>query len=390
MKNQKGMVMVVVISTILFIVLVIQDTVFETQVEHRSARAELDALQAYYAAKSGAEIALLRIKAYRKMSSISHAQIGNFRSYIDMIWRFPFYWPIILEKNKKLDNKQNWMQAQYQTSLVPTSGRLDINDLASHIPSLRNWTFDVLLNLIMILRQEQEDLRNSIQEADVLRVLDNIKDWADTDTYKEDGISPEAALYSETNMPANRSFIHTAELLKVAGMTGILYKALQPFITVYGEKGININMASIQLLRALHSDFSEELAQQVTWQTHHAIPPVVFTKSSFSTFLKERGFEKLAQDLLTPSSVEDPKNTPAISYLNFNAPYNFIIKSRGISGKMQKEITAIYVDMAALSKQFNHLVKEENTRRKVTGQGSSSKTDKLHLQPSIIYWKESS
>ncbi len=418
-RRQQGMAVILVISTILFIVLVIQETVFETQVEHRSARAELDALQSYYAAKSGVEIALLRIKAYRKVTFIPHAQMGIFRSYIDMMWRFPFRWPLALgEANESIKNKDtvfedSLMQARYQTMLTPTAGRLDINDLASPLPSLRQWTFDILFRLILQLREEQKQLKEAVSENDIFRILNNIKDWVDRDTYVgNDKILSEANLYTGEIPPPNRSFISKEGLRHVKGVTNLLYKAIEPFITVYGEKGLNINMAPVQLIRALHNEFPTALAQEIVQQTQHTLPPVVFTKDSFSEFLTQKGFDYLARELLEGKSSENSSvpslpaesNRHQISHLLFNAPYNFIISSKGMVGKSQKTITAVYMDMKALSSHFNKLVILENKAAQgSSGQGSSerrgkptlvqparSMTGELRLQPVIIYWKESS
>ena len=51
--------------------------------------------------------------------------------------------------------------------------------------------------------------------------------------------------------PKNREFDYAAELLLVKGMTGETYAAVAPFITVYGQKGVNINTAGRELLAAL-------------------------------------------------------------------------------------------------------------------------------------------
>ncbi|MDE0518871.1 MAG: hypothetical protein OXH36_04885, partial [Bdellovibrionales bacterium] len=54
-SSKKGMALIMVLSTIVFVILIIQETVFDTQVEYRSAIAELNSLRAYYAAKAGME-----------------------------------------------------------------------------------------------------------------------------------------------------------------------------------------------------------------------------------------------------------------------------------------------------------------------------------------------
>ena len=94
-----------------------------------------------------------------------------------------------------------------------------------------------------------------------------------------------------------------------------------------------------------------------------------------------------------------------VSHLIFNAPYNFIINSTGTAGKSQKTVTAVYMDMKALSHYFKQLVTLESEARVGSGSGRGSSrrghrsgtlqpepsvTDSSGLQQVIIYWKESS
>ena len=219
------------------------------------------------------------------------------------------------------------------------------------------------------------------------------------------------------------------ELRQIAGMSDTLYEALLPFITVYGEKGLNINTAPVELLMALHSEFPPELAKEIHEATSsNPLSPFVFTKNSFSKFLTERGFDDLEQHLfpddeddttgetdLITGEVEETETQNMISYINFNAPHHFRIKSTGIAGNSQRTLTATYFDTAFSNKQFNSLMKEEEKRqiekiKKKLSEGRVQTTDNTqtaeaekdpeeeaeasdrsgqNLAPLIIYWKES-
>ena len=131
-------------------------------------------------------------------------------------------------------------------------------------------------------------------------------------------------------------------------MTDILYHDLKPFITVHGEKGINVStVSSPQLIQALHPDIPWKIAEQIAQQNSELMNTVVFTKDSFLKFLEEQGLRAASYDL--NNSKEQTDNT---SYLTDNAPYNFHIISTGLSGLAEKTITATYVDTNTLSKHF--------------------------------------
>lgn len=435
-KNQKGMALIMVLSTIVFILVFVQETVFETQVEYRSAINELNSLRAYHAAKSGLEVSLLRLKTYTRITQAHTKQIQMFRSYIDLIWRFPFIWPPPTPAEiNSIDSKQftkiqneSFMQTSFTTLIEPESGRIDINDLASPIPSLRVWTFLTLARLINYLKLSNKALADEFNDDQITQVLSNITDWIDPNTQinNQSNLS-ESTPYENDISPPNRSLISLEELRQVKGMSDALYKALTPFLTIYGEKGLNINTAPLELLMALHNEFPVELAQEIYGMTSaNPFNAFVFTKESFSQFLTERGFEDLEQYLFPKDTNETTVSTDVtenigeddsqniIPYINFNAPHHFRIKSTGIAGNSQKTITATYFDTTFSNKQFNSLMKEEekreikkikkklaesevflggdeqqNTEKDTDETADSPSESKQNLAPLIIYWKES-
>ncbi len=407
-KNQKGMAIIMVLSSLVFVVLLIQETIFETQVEHRSATAELNSLKAYYAAKSGMEINLLRVKTYMKIMKAYSSQVQDYQAYIDLIWKFPIHWPpaFIEDGNSIYDEEvaeirtDTLMKASYMNLITPTNGLIDINDLASPVTSLRDWTFQVLYRLIIILQSQNKTLAKEMGDVEIRELLANIKDWVDPDnTSGKQNSLLESRLYEENGLPPNHSFINLEELRQVAGMTDTLHEAITPFLTVYGEKGLNINNAPIELIQALHDNFPLPVAEEIVNQSSNPIQLNLFTKASFSDFLVQGGFEQIKRDLFD--------NLENISYLNFDAPHNFQLQSTGLFGQMRKNLTAVYVSIHSLLERFDTLMTEEKKREeqrrgqvqistpKSEIQPEEKKSDAteqepLPLEPFIIYWKESS
>ena len=413
-SSKKGMALIMVLSTIVFVVLIIQETVFETQVEYRSAIAELNSLRAYYAAKAGMEVNILRVKSYIKVIKSNNNIMNQMRPYVDLIWKFPFQWPppipteldsITAEEFSKINSSSFMQKASFITFIEPESSKIDINDLASPIPSLRKWTYDVLYRLIHILRLKNKNLEEAVNTQDIVDVLNNIQDWVDPNTQQNERSTSESNLYEQEGLPRNRSFVSLEELHQVTGMSNILYTALEPFITVYGEKGLNVNTASPELLQALHDVFTVELAQEINALTSNPSNPIVFTQKTFLDFLNEKGVGHLNQHLIPPDPPKKNQKDPPISYIIFDTPYNFRIESTGFAGDSQRTITATYFDTASFTNRFNKLMTAEKQREQInmidqivkkTVRSASSPTkeeDKnpplnQKQEPTIIYWKE--
>ena len=413
-KRQKGMALIMVLSTIVFIILIIQETVFDTQVEYRSAISELNSLRAYYAAKSGMEVNILRVKTYIKITDTYSSHIKPFQSAVDLIWQFPFQWPPSIPSETNSRDKEDlakikensFMQASFITTIKPENSRIDINDLASPIPSLRKWTFEVLYRLMYHLRLQNQKLAEEIQEAEIIEILHNIKDYVDPDTQLEQ------SQLSEPSSNVNRSLISLEELHEVKSISDYLYAVIEPFITIYGEKGLNINAASVQLIQALHDELPIELAEEIVALRSNPANPIIFTEDSFRQFLQEKEFYDLAKYLLPPkqksettstaSQTENPEQE-SISYIYFDAPHNFRMQSIGIAGKSKKTLTATYFDTSycltrtrTLMEREKKLKKKQITNQVYQGQIRRTPKDKQQSQavkqthlPTIIYWKES-
>ncbi len=415
MKNQKGMAIIMVLSTLLFVFLLIQETVFETRVEHAVSSKELHDLQAYYMAKAGMELSLLRIRTYNTLAEkITGMKEALFmRPYLDLMWRLPFGWPPLLvpleeeqaedDSHSSTKQKSLFNKGGYTTFLQTTGGRIDVNNLSSPIPQLKKWTYFILFALIKKLQDENNTLK-ALTDSDISKLLNNISDWIDLDSMQqtEAGIStlPENILYELPTRPLNRKLINMQELLPVKGMTHQLYQALKPFITVFGENTLNLNTLPALLMQSLHPDLNAQVTQSITDKTHKILNPLMLNWALFTQSIKAEGLGHIVEDwqnnprFIFEATGDDGKVGTMKNFVHFNSPYNFKIVSIGRAGGSQKTITAIYIDWKGLFKhtqKLSNILSKSSSSKRGKGRGSNFSSPPLELNnPSIIYWKVSS
>lgn len=156
--------------------------------------------------------------------------------------------------------------------ITDLAGRLQLNsfsnpDTTSLGDTIGESTRDILTQLL--LSGEFGDL--GAEEVNL--IVDAITDWVDEDE-KEKGIEDTESSYYLSLNPSysckNGPFEHIEELLLVRGITKELffgdgeYKGLRDFVTVHGDDGkINLNSIPSELLMAMNSDVTDELAQKM-------------------------------------------------------------------------------------------------------------------------------
>ncbi|MEO0337544.1 MAG: hypothetical protein AAF202_14205, partial [Pseudomonadota bacterium] len=98
-RNQKGVaLMMAIFATSLMIFLAVEVS-YDTNVEYMVASQQVNRLKAYYAAKAGAEMSLLRILIYKKAMAQFGDQLKGNESMLDPIWQMPFAWPPIFPED---------------------------------------------------------------------------------------------------------------------------------------------------------------------------------------------------------------------------------------------------------------------------------------------------
>lgn len=378
---------------------------YDSNVEYIVNSQGLNRLKAYYAAKSGMQLSLLRIKIYQQVQSKYGKMLGNNSAMINMIWQFPFAWPLpIPDEMDAVDKdaflklqKDSSMDASYMVTIEDEGSKIDINDLNSPSKTLADLTKKQLLGIFEQKMKEDQDFaqRNASVRFDEL--VNNIADWMtnkNTSLTGGDKRSRYAEITQEAQgdtYPPNRAFRTVQELHFVPTMTDEFFDLLAPRITIYGMKGINPNIATKEVIRSLDPGMTDDAASAAIKRRDTVAEGGPFKDANdFWTYVNTHG-----------ARLENP--TDQIPLI-FDSVMNFRIISTGEYAGATREITAVVMDlnrMAAKVKDYVSKDQPQNTAGKTpqqqqqaqqqqqqTQQNSSAPTQLPPGPPRIVYWNE--
>ena len=402
--QSRGAALLSVMAISVVIIAVLKEVWVSSQREHIASHQRLRGLRARYSAQSGMELSLIRLYAYKDAQRFLGKRADLARPYLDMIWRPPVSWPFpqpedISESDKqalqKL-NEESFLKDSYMAAVFPEDGRLDINNLSSPLEYLREFTFQTLLNLLILSTAGDEDEKYS--EGDFIDILNNLADWTDKDDQSRSGGLE--SLIEDGARPLNRSFAFVGEIRKAPKVTEEIFQLLKPWITVYGARGLNVNYAEKPVLMAL--DIPEGLAEEILARTtigSEFYQPFA-GREGFCAFVRERGLDVC-------KNIESLYKTAEV--LRFGPAVNFRAKGKGQSRDAVSLTEALLYDPAADWPAYRQSVKvQEKLIREELGEGAPKKASgsgraagkKHEKQKSaeripgappffVMYWKES-
>lgn len=410
LRNQRGMALLMALTAIVLMSFIAVEVSYDTNVEYLLASQQVNQLKAYYAARAGVEISLLRVLIYKKAMATFGSQLGSNKSMLDPIWSFPFSWPPMLPDEMNSVDKgmiqsvveESSLKAQYLATISAEGGKIDLNDLGSDIESLQKSTKAQVLKIFESEMQNNEDFSRDMLGYNFEELVNNIIDWIDENEESLNG-GPESGYYREVTsefIPPNQPFKTLEELHMVAGMTDDLYRILAPRVTVFGVKGININYASKDVLMGLDPTMTEEAADAVIQRRNNPQEGGPFqSEEDFFGFLRTFGVDTQALE-----STGIP--------LLFDAEYNFRIQSTGQFANVTREITVVTYDFENLTERYITLLEQEEQQNNQgenpdPGSGSSSPdgnntnagnsgnnsggNQQIKIpkgRPTIVYWEE--
>jgi general secretion pathway protein K len=345
-KNNKGVALLIAISCVMMIMYFAMEVTYDSQVEYIVNSQGLSRLKAYYAAKSGVQISLLRIKIYQQAQNKFASMLGSNATMLNQIWQFPFAWPFpvpaevnAVDKDSfKKITKESWMDASYLVTIEDEGSKIDINDLNSPSKTLADLTRTQLLNIFAQKIKEDEEFGRQYASYRFDELINNIADWMSAKSVSLNG-GDKRSRYADMNkdsmsdaFPPNRDFRTLAELHMIPGMTDELFDILAPRITIYGMKGINPNIASKEVLKSLDPGMTEEVVKEVMARRDSQDKGGPFKDANdFWTFVQQKGARLEGKTDAVP--------------LIFDATFNFRIRSTGEFAGATREITAIVMDL---------------------------------------------
>ncbi len=370
LKQQKGAAFLMILAVFAIILPLIQGIWMDSQIEYRFSRYRMNELQARYNAKSGLGLSLLRIHIFKGIEkSVPKKWIPTTRSLLDLIWSFPFSWPLPIPEdmvdNQKQEMKnlmdQSYLKGSYLIFTSPQDGLLDVNDLSSPLPALREFTREAIMNILLNALEDKPELGNKYSAVDFGKILNNLSDWTDLDNESQNGGREE--FLEEGKKPLNRSFISIEEIKKVPGVSLDIFEILKPSITVYGAKALNINYSPMGVLRALN--IPESLAKQILIRTQKSSP-------NYSPFKNQKDFCDFMNrfDFAFCEELKDIYET--LDILNFSYPMAFRIKTVGGYRGSFVNLSTLLFDLSSVSLNYQKSRYNELQRQKQKEEGNQS------------------
>lgn len=298
--SESGTALLTVLVAMAIISLLLFEFQYRTMVERKLASNELDMLKAYYLAKSGIRIGLLRIGLYGRAKASpaikSISKTVNINPYLEFIWNLPLPpFPPDQESLKQLGTKdrndaietlkQTRVEDAIFTHVISSeSSKINLNflqiqkkpgqedvrieppDFNQDPKSLHEYVAKTLFNLISGFIRDSEDPYEEFGNMRPEDIVFNIMDWVNPGS---EGILGGAKdnWYEKQDPPyqAKKHRLFTIDELKlVRGVDDALFRRLKPHITVYSYGGkLNINLIRKALFLALYPDFTEDDLKQL-------------------------------------------------------------------------------------------------------------------------------
>lgn len=356
-KKQKGVALLFAMVSMGFLIGIANELSYSVTVEYVINSQAVHRVKAYYAAKAGVELSLLRIKMYQK----AHQSFGKtpFANSLNLIWSFPWIWPIQAPQemnavDKELIqalNKDSLMEAQYQVVISEEGSKIDINDLGSPYKVLREQCWKRIRGLIDAKIKSDEDWAREHRDFDFDQVLKNIADWVDGDTTRNNttgeigGSNDETTLYSSSELPPNRAFRSVAELRMLPDMPDFLYELLAPQLSVYGSKSVNPNTANSDVLRGLDPQMTDATVEKI------------LERRTLNPFQDANDFWSFVRSSDSNTATISDSGIP----LSFESVSSFRIRSRGIiDNKISHQIETVVFDPKSIAKTLVEADKKQN------------------------------
>jgi len=318
-KNESGIALAMVLAAIAVLSILITEFTYIAQVNQKMAFDALDRVKAYYLAKSGLKISLLRLKAYQTIKGTMNAMNGDAKQttpgvapgtqpglpkeFLDKIWSFPFIYPIptsmlgvslgnqdMLSKFEKESN----LEGTFTATIESESSRYNLNMILApfvpiHPSSSPSPTAPIANNMIggqsvptpapsgsptprpsFNPEAARESLADYLQQILGGKIdgddsfSSEYRDYAIQDLVDNLAAWADPTYERKNNnlkdaVPMKRGpFYSLSELHMVPGMDDYLFDLFAPSLTVSTTPGVNINTIQELSLKALIPQMSDD------------------------------------------------------------------------------------------------------------------------------------
>lgn len=366
LRSQRGAALMLALFATTLLMVIATEIMYETSVEYVVSTQAVNRVRAYWAARAGIEMSLLRINIFRQAQSMGASALPD-PSILDEIWRQPFAWPPPIPKGLGAVDKDEIQKAVkasdmtalkmgYLTTIEAEGAKVDINDLGSPSKIMADAARNQLLQLFNQKTENDEEFARRYRGFNFQEVINNIADWIDPDGESRNSGS-ERDLYSDRGsnakfLPPNQPLRTLEELHQVAGVTDEFYDLMIPAITLYGGKGINVNQAPKEVWYAFGPQFTEERVKKLLEDRQDPKRGPFKDEKDLLEYLNSVGITG------NPFEARDESKTPLV----FEPETNFRIHSTGRAGQAQSDIVAVVYDADKIRARLEKALVEQATK----------------------------
>ena len=390
LKSESGVALMLAMFTIVLVAYLATELTYETNVEYLINSQAVSRVKAYYAAKAGIQLSLLRIKIYSSVAGqIPASAKGLIKpDLVDKIWNLPLPWPLPLEMLDSVDKtvaqgqlKESLMDASYMPNIEDEGTKIDVNDLASPAKGLRELTRKRLLEIFENKKRLDSDWASAHSDLRFDEIVNNIEDWITPGRVSANG-GDKLSRFSQLGeyYPPNRAFRSLEELHLIPGVTDDVYNLLEPQITVYGARALNPNHATKEMFMGLDPSITAPIADLLLARKDPLNPT---------------GPYKNADDfwgtIASLGARVDPSIQAGLPIITDDT-YNFKITSVGNWQKVSRKITVYVFDVKKTASQLAQSLNNPTGTPPPAGTKTQNPPPTPNSPskgpPRIVYWNE--
>ncbi len=277
MKKNKGIALILVISTLALLSIMMVEFTSGSQMNFRIANNFKNAAKSRHLARSGIYFALLELKIFKTIKENPLVkQIPGFNEgMLDQLWQFGFIYPPLATK-KTTFGAEKAIKELAEVSKIDGKIRVDITDESAKInlnalrkSESRAGISRQLENIFERKKSSDEEFFDKYRDLRFGELVEHIVDWIDKDNEKTGGGS-EDNYYGRLPTPykpKNAPLDTISELQMIEGFDNSeIFDLLLPYVTVYpteGVEGVNVNTADASMLLSISSELTEEDVKKI-------------------------------------------------------------------------------------------------------------------------------
>jgi general secretion pathway protein K len=393
-KNNRGVAMLMAVSAVALITYLAMEVMYDSTVEYTVNAQALNRLKAYYAAKSGMDVGLLRVKIYQSVVKRTKGKdLGPFGAMIDQIWQFPFAWPMpVPEDMNTVDKdmaqkivKDSIFDGTFSLSIQDEGSKIDLSDLISESKTLREITQKRLVEIFSSKVETDDEWRAKYGNYRFDELINNIADWMSPKNESLNG-GTKGDGYSDLNQgrqyfPPNRGFRTLQEMRMVKDMNDEFFDVLSPRVTIYGMRGVNPNIASEEILMSISPGITKEVVAKIMERRNDKNSPPFAKAEDFWSFVEGLSEARFRD--------QEHKKVP----LSFATLVTFRISSIGEYSGSAREIIAVVTDIDTTAERIKEFIekdkKDDDPNYKPPPAPANPPAKNLPKgPPRIVYWSE--